>query len=227
MSTLHGVTVKVMFERGECMVCGENIKGRSSLEEHITTVHSELFRRRAGSSNSRDSKKKSDFKCKSCRVRFKTEVQLKEHDKLMHGFPCTRCSESFLNERTKAAHFKKVHSDERDICPMCSQEVQVGEPFINHVEKHLNECSVRVEKIQANDIGKMKSKEEMKDNKREINRDLNGKLIDEDEDVMILENMPKKIKLFEKNFDNRSIGKNHQIDEPIIKRVKFLDDKEK
>ncbi|CAD5125064.1 DgyrCDS13305 [Dimorphilus gyrociliatus] len=233
MKSFHGISVKGMFEKGECMVCGEKILDRASMEEHITTIHSELFRRRAPTANSRD-KKKFEFKCKPCKVRFKSENQLREHDKLMHAFPCSRCSESFLNERTKLAHFQKVHSNERDKCPMCDEEVQVGEPFINHVEKHLNQCSVRVEKMNAHDIDKFQSKdEEDSDLKIDLTEEsipqTEGDRISEDDDVMILEengppDMSKRKKPNDK-LDIRSHPKNRS-DEPSRKRVKILDPKE-
>lgn len=127
-----------------CDECGSKFKNNSHLKRHIQRKHRrdeyklecdvcgskfllnyDLKRHMIKHSSYRQ------FSCEQCQQRFKTEVSLKSHIKVLHNqkhlkldrtFNCQFCERSYFHQRHLQYHMRKHTGDQRYKCELCIPE---------------------------------------------------------------------------------------------------------
>jgi KRAB domain-containing zinc finger protein len=134
---------KVSESMSVCDECGSTFKNNSHLKRHIMRKHRkdqykmecdkcgqkfllsyDLRRHMTKHSDIRD------FKCETCSVKFKTELSLKNHIKVVHNklgeqtrkFACQHCERSYFHQRHLDYHMRKHTGDLRYRCNLCVPE---------------------------------------------------------------------------------------------------------
>lgn len=186
----HCMILKTMADEEECNSCNASKQSSGSDLKLVLKKQSSCSTKKEPNKLS-----KSEFKCDSCQIAFKTSATLLKHEKIMHGYSCDLCPANFLNKQTKLKHYKQIHTK---LCPICKKEFDTAQKFMKHAKNYIRECSVKLKRLTNDEVDLFLTRDGFKKEKNSDDKKLTGsekspeEKLDDDDNISNLTRTSKK-----------------------------------